>query len=75
MTGVQTCALPILMLSNGVGAELRHPLGITMVGGLIVSQVLTLYTTPVIYLAFDSLARRYRTKHPDPAEEDVAGTG
>ena len=59
-------ALP-LMLSTGVGAELRHPLGITMVGGLIVSQVLTLFTTPVIYLAFDNLARRYRSKHPDPA--------
>ena len=67
-------ALP-LMLSTGVGSELRQPLGITMVGGLIVSQVLTLFTTPVIYLAFDSLARRYRTKHPDPADEDVARTG
>src|SRR5205085_12484077 len=50
-------ALP-LMVGWGVGSELRHPLGITMVGGLIVSQMLTLFTTPVIYLAFDSLARR-----------------
>ncbi len=50
-------ALP-LMLGTGVGSELRHPLGITMVGGLIFSQVLTLFTTPVIYLYFDRLSRR-----------------
>jgi multidrug efflux pump len=45
-----------------MGAELRRPLGIAIVGGLIFSQVLTLYTTPVIYLVFDRLARRWGKK-------------
>ncbi len=54
-------AMP-LMLGAGVGSELRHPLGITMVGGLLVSQVLTLFTTPVIYLAFDRLSKRFRAR-------------
>lgn len=56
-------ALP-LMFAMGIGSEIRNPLGITMVGGLLVSQVLTLFTTPVIYLYFDRLARRVE-RHRD----------
>jgi multidrug efflux pump len=61
-------ALP-LMLGNGTGSELRHPLGVAIVGGLMVSQVLTLFTTPVIYLAFDRLALRFGMK-AGPAKMD-----
>jgi multidrug efflux pump len=60
-------ALP-LMFGTGTGSELRHPLGVSIVGGLLVSQVLTLFTTPVIYLAFDRLATRLRRRN-------VAGGG
>jgi len=54
-----------LAVGGGVGSELRQPLGITIIGGLIFSQLLTLYTTPVIYLAFDRLARRFSGQRAD----------
>jgi multidrug efflux pump len=66
-----------LALGTGVGSELRTPLGITIVGGLIVSQVLTLYTTPVVYLYFDRLAQRLNGRRasagrfvPEPVHGD-----
>jgi multidrug efflux pump len=65
-------ALP-LMFSTGSGAELRQPLGLVMVGGLLVSQVLTLFTTPVVYLFFDRLARgarRVKPKRVEPVVEE-----
>jgi multidrug efflux pump len=61
-----------LMVGSGMGSELRHPLGITIVGGLIVSQVLTLFTTPVIYLAFDRLGARFRARFGSLADAEEA---
>jgi multidrug efflux pump len=67
-------ALP-LAVGSGVGSELRHPLGIAIVGGLIVSQVLTLYTTPVVYLAFDRLARRLTAPRVPAAQAEMLTPG
>jgi multidrug efflux pump len=58
-------AMP-LAFGQGVGSELRRPLGITIVGGLIFSQMLTLYTTPVVYLFFDGLAERFNAWRGEP---------
>jgi multidrug efflux pump len=67
-------ALP-LMFGTGTGSELRHPLGVSIVGGLLVSQVLTLFTTPVIYLMFDRLAARFPGLHrPDELDPPLADT-
>ena len=70
-------ALP-LALGTGTGSELRRPLGITIIGGLIVSQMLTLFTTPVVYLYFDrfqhfwtGLRARRRERHTGPVGQEV----
>src|SRR6202046_3108012 len=69
-------ALP-LAFGTGTGSELRRPLGITIVGGLIMSQLLTLYTTPVVYLTFDRLRLRFQGKPRDPVTGrwEPAGAG
>jgi multidrug efflux pump len=61
-------ALPLL-LGTGTGSELRRPLGLAIIGGLLVSQVLTLFTTPVIYLLFDRISERFGRKAAQPAGE------
>jgi multidrug efflux pump len=61
-----------LAFGSGIGSELRRPLGITMVGGLLFSQVLTLYTTPVIYIFFDNIAKRVSKKKPEDSSKHGA---
>ena len=63
-------ALP-LAFGTGTGSELRRPLGITIVGGLIVSQMLTLYTTPVIYLFLDRLRLKIKARHHDTLQANL----
>ena len=63
-------ALP-LALGTGTGSEMRRPLGITIVGGLVLSQILTLYTTPVIYLYMDRLSKLFRRKKAPAAEAEA----
>jgi len=58
-----------LALGSGTGSELRRPLGISIIGGLLISQVLTLYTTPVVYLFFDRLGRKYL--HTEEADREL----
>jgi multidrug efflux pump len=65
-------ALP-LAFGTGTGSELRRPLGITIVGGLIVSQMLTLYTTPVVYLFFDRMRLRFKGNQPITLSQETAG--
>jgi multidrug efflux pump len=64
-----------LALGTGYGSELRKPLGIVMVGGLLLSQVLTLYTTPVIYIFFDNLSQRFahKSRQPETGDAELAG--
>jgi len=62
-----------LALGTGTGSELRRPLGIAIVGGLLLSQVLTLYTTPVIFLAFDRLGERLASKRSRSSLAEAAG--
>ncbi len=62
-----------LAFGTGLGSELRRPLGIAMVGGLLLSQVLTLYTTPVIYIFFDRIAQRFSKNENHDTDEETGG--
>jgi len=64
-----------LDVRHRTGSELRHPLGVSIVGGLLVSQVLTLFTTPVIYLAFDRIAARWRGRAQAPETDAPLAEG
>ena len=64
-------AIP-LALESGTGSELRNPLGVTIVGGLLLSQLLTLYTTPVIYLDMERLKQRFTRPQPEPTRPAAA---
>jgi len=61
-----------LALGSGLGSELRRPLGVAIVGGLLVSQLLTLYTTPVIYVFFDGIAKRFGTRVDSDVDSPAA---
>jgi multidrug efflux pump len=64
-----------LMAASGSGAELRRPLGVVMVGGLLLSQLLTLFTTPVIYLAFERMRHRLARRAPAPGSGPITIEG
>jgi HAE1 family hydrophobic/amphiphilic exporter-1 len=61
-----------LMLASGIGSQIRQPLGFTIVGGLAVSQVLTLFTTPIVYIYIDKLARLIHRDARAPASQSIA---
>jgi multidrug efflux pump len=60
-----------MLLGTGTGSELRRPLGLAIIGGLALSQMLTLFTTPVIYLYFDRLAQRFQPKASKPSDGPI----